>query len=722
MSSINSGDKFLVNRSNTSYQLEAENAMAEIQDNDLMLVNRGGTSYKISGADIKSSLDPQRAPSISSVTLAEDNPGGDRFSGETFTATTSMSSDGIPAAQKSIRVNLAAQLYSRPRTDEIIEISNNPNVWTSPGPLYANNPEPQNNIRADMFNGGREIVYQKDLDRYVRFTPSQYGTNRIDGGIQYSDDGVNWTDSVRIGTLNPYYREPLKWIAGRPDGSWVITVSTLSSFSTEQYMACYSTDNGVSWTASQWNVNSYDNERGGAVWWNQQAQEWWVYCYNYANNWSNAYGIIFYSYNDGSNFISKGIYPGAGNGNNRYAVTYAQDLVTDDTSETIVVVGPLRGEGYQLTVSQDYGNNWFSFKATDIGLGGSWSPNKIATDNNGTWVIASTQGLVISSDNGTTWEKAIIQSVSDKYTSVVYSNGLFIAPPNATWNEIDLYDEPTFFYTTASDIKNWKKGYVEEDLRRLKWSQSAFAGPVFGVDSLILQSGDLLTGAPGERYPYGYIVSAANGLDTVELTFASAQDLSLFKGGDNIYQDDSQASAVTASVNESQNKMELIEVEGAFTKNQGNYVVGPATESIVSDTLYCNLDSQLKVKDFTLTPPNFVPFDGNTANIIFPEIMPDGQPPDATLLPGTQVSATVQADNLSFSPVTKTSNTVIPNATRSPSFDDTDPAQLAEFNAAKDSLETYETERDARRQTLKSQMLAANFTDADIAAAGLDDA
>ena len=47
--------------------------MAEIQDTDLMLVNRGGTSYKINGADVKSSLDPQRAPAISSVTISEDN-------------------------------------------------------------------------------------------------------------------------------------------------------------------------------------------------------------------------------------------------------------------------------------------------------------------------------------------------------------------------------------------------------------------------------------------------------------------------------------------------------------------------------------------------------------------------------------------------------------------------------------------------------------------------
>ena len=44
--SVQDSDKFLVNRSNQSYQVEAQNLMAEIQDDDLMLVNRANTSYK----------------------------------------------------------------------------------------------------------------------------------------------------------------------------------------------------------------------------------------------------------------------------------------------------------------------------------------------------------------------------------------------------------------------------------------------------------------------------------------------------------------------------------------------------------------------------------------------------------------------------------------------------------------------------------------------------
>ena len=58
---VNDTDKFLVNRSGSSYHLEAQNLMAELLDDDLMLVNRDGKSYKATGAEIKDSLGPKGA-------------------------------------------------------------------------------------------------------------------------------------------------------------------------------------------------------------------------------------------------------------------------------------------------------------------------------------------------------------------------------------------------------------------------------------------------------------------------------------------------------------------------------------------------------------------------------------------------------------------------------------------------------------------------------------
>ena len=51
MSTINSSDIFLVNRSGTSYKVTAENLVAKLQAGDYTLINRGGSTYKAAGID-----------------------------------------------------------------------------------------------------------------------------------------------------------------------------------------------------------------------------------------------------------------------------------------------------------------------------------------------------------------------------------------------------------------------------------------------------------------------------------------------------------------------------------------------------------------------------------------------------------------------------------------------------------------------------------------------
>ena len=112
---LRANDKFLVNRSNNSYQLEAIDTMAQIQDNDLMLVNRDGESYKITGRDVIDSVNPKRPPNILNVTVTDDNPGGtERFTDCGFTANLAMVEDGLPASSKSIRAYVEGELNTYP--------------------------------------------------------------------------------------------------------------------------------------------------------------------------------------------------------------------------------------------------------------------------------------------------------------------------------------------------------------------------------------------------------------------------------------------------------------------------------------------------------------------------------------------------------------------------------------------------------------------------------
>ena len=93
MANINDNDTFLVNRNNTSYQVETQNLMAKIQDTDLMLVNRGNTSYKVTGDELKDSLIADTPPTIGSIELIDNNTSSGRFTDESFTTNVTMTDD-----------------------------------------------------------------------------------------------------------------------------------------------------------------------------------------------------------------------------------------------------------------------------------------------------------------------------------------------------------------------------------------------------------------------------------------------------------------------------------------------------------------------------------------------------------------------------------------------------------------------------------------------------
>ena len=60
-------DELLVNRSGTTYTLEQQNLMAEIQDTDLLLVNRSGTTYTATGQELIDSVVPDLTLSVSFI-------------------------------------------------------------------------------------------------------------------------------------------------------------------------------------------------------------------------------------------------------------------------------------------------------------------------------------------------------------------------------------------------------------------------------------------------------------------------------------------------------------------------------------------------------------------------------------------------------------------------------------------------------------------------------
>ena len=120
---VNPTDKFLVNRSGSSYHVEQQDLMAQLEDDDLLLVNRNSKSYKITGAEFKGSL--SSPPVIQSVTLTEDDSDGARFTSQDFTTTAVMLDNGNPASTKSIRGWVEGSLVQTIETDVITELVSN---------------------------------------------------------------------------------------------------------------------------------------------------------------------------------------------------------------------------------------------------------------------------------------------------------------------------------------------------------------------------------------------------------------------------------------------------------------------------------------------------------------------------------------------------------------------------------------------------------------------
>ena len=141
---VNDTDKFLVNRSNSSYQIGAKDLMAELQDTDLMLVNRGGVSYKATGAEIKDSLIPESTVVKPAIIAPPDEAGRDGSSDPApdaeninFVSTTFASSDGsLSHASSNWQVTLETDVsYASPVYSVTGDINTNPIPQWAPGPL-----------------------------------------------------------------------------------------------------------------------------------------------------------------------------------------------------------------------------------------------------------------------------------------------------------------------------------------------------------------------------------------------------------------------------------------------------------------------------------------------------------------------------------------------------------------------------------------------------------
>ncbi len=124
MAQLQDTDDFLVNRSNTTQKLQAQDVMAELLDDDLMLVNREDITYKITGAEIKESLDNAVPVTIETVVVTEDEPGvSARYTNKAFTTAVNCNVKAAEPIVYGLKAKSEGNLVKQAKTSVITGLS-----------------------------------------------------------------------------------------------------------------------------------------------------------------------------------------------------------------------------------------------------------------------------------------------------------------------------------------------------------------------------------------------------------------------------------------------------------------------------------------------------------------------------------------------------------------------------------------------------------------------
>ena len=754
MSSINSGDKFLVNRSNTSYQLEAVNTMAEIQDNDLMLINRGGTSYKITGADVKESLDPLEPPVLQSLTISQ-NPDGTnrRFTGQTFTCKAIYANIGNPPPTLSIRVSLIAQIYNE--TD----------------------PEPVQQLLYCSLNGGLNILdFQESdpgftnvngsLQNVVTFplvmpdarTPDQTLLNGT--SIFFEFKAIN--DSTVTGTSNILTPDPTSCTPGVLQTGEITGVAALdgdwtNSTSLRHYQTCGTA--GVNIQGDWIYLSACDDESGGYA----RNQTWIKYILNRVDQeaanpgsplnsmqsincasqggsfydigpnkaWKTmSYGEVIVDEETGATeprFIAiagdewSGPYAAyakigisdwmndrffQGRNTRPYTVTSGTieplvnkvlneidytDSCYDPLNKQFVAVGTTGNSfQYKLINSLD-GENW-GIPGDEISAAQANSPSApfgktVATDGNGTFLVGSfvssnsANRLHICTDifDHDSWYHYDMPFRVDK---IRYGNGVWVIHSDFSYyanNTNDFSPENWIYWNTTNQLAGEPSSITGKNFQTL-----AFAGGYFFIGRTDWDPIQVS----------GYYYALAKSTDGINWSMPKIMRV--------------KATGEVEPMNNYFNVIDMFYHDGYWANLPSSH----------ADSAYI---SQTGGGDETQL------FLSNTQDLAdFKNSMPINQSDSAASGLATRSDLTDRTMNVINTTGTWSANTgktVIGENKVCPEIQlfDSNPADVATFNAARDSLDNYEEQRDTTRADIKSRMLQANFSDDEVSALGLDD-
>ena len=362
---VNDTDTFLVNRSGSSYSLEAQNLMAELQDDDLMLVNRAGKSYKATGAEIKESLKPPATIDKPYIVSPSNGAGGQ----------VTPTSDPIYEYFESYSVSA-------------------PLSWETYSDSYFNTP---NTI------GGSETG--PSYTEESRFIAGKPGSNYL----RFSWNGIEWTTSDNTGStyqtcdsaMVEYNDKCFAFTGRHPDGSNGLLVSTdnggvthnthvLRAYGNRQTYPCIASDGNGTLVFIASNGNSGISRPGNGPASSDNVRA------------STAGTPTCLTYGDGA-------YVGFMGGVMQYTTDEASTWQNAGVSDSGTVIGENRNSN-RWVYGTSSGNIFYSDSYT-----GPWTQagsgfgnlKDIETDHAGQWVVVNAAGKIyVSLDDGKNWQQA----------------------------------------------------------------------------------------------------------------------------------------------------------------------------------------------------------------------------------------------------------------------------------------------------------------------------
>ena len=175
MSTLETDDKFLVQRGDDCYQVDSDSLMSTIEETDWLLVNRGDDSYRVSGKDVKEQLGTAPEP-----------PGPDGAAGPITAVSTDqlVLTVGSDVNLNTFNVGDTVTMINRDGTDAayVPRTSEIQSIPVAEEGRWTRRDAPTYQWKAVTYGNGRFVAMASSFHSMV------------------STDGLNWTDHTTVYT------------------------------------------------------------------------------------------------------------------------------------------------------------------------------------------------------------------------------------------------------------------------------------------------------------------------------------------------------------------------------------------------------------------------------------------------------------------------------------------------------------------------------------------